>query len=80
MDRVTSRCLGVVHHTFYVAVENILFMAVKNALKQLLHDQADLVVIELHQTAVDESPQVVVHVLEHLHGKLNDIPESTIRM
>ena len=50
---------------FDVSVQEVVLVAVVQALHQLPHEAADVLVGELDQAWLQQAHQVVVHVLEH---------------
>lgn len=47
-----------------VPVQEVLLVAVVQALQQLPHERADVVLVEVDQAGLQQAHQVVVHVLE----------------
>lgn len=50
---------------FDVSVEEVVFMAVVQTLQQLAHEAADVLMGELDQAWLQQTHQVMVHVLKH---------------
>ena len=48
-----------------VAMQKVALMAVVESVKQLLHERRDARLVEVHQSRLQQTHQVVVHVLEH---------------
>ena len=48
-----------------VAMQEVALMAVVESVKQLLHERRDARLVEVHQSRLQQTHQVVVHVLEH---------------
>ena len=48
-----------------VSVKKVFLVTVVESIQQLLHERRDTIVVERHKTTLQQTHQVVVHVLEH---------------